>query len=67
VGGKIVPLTKNSTSESIKCEGVVDRFLYGKSVIHHEFVPHGQSVSAQFYVEVMKRLREAGQRKRPEG
>jgi quinol monooxygenase YgiN len=33
----------------------------------HEFVPRGQAVSGQFYFEVMKRLREAEQGKRPEG
>jgi hypothetical protein len=37
--------TKESTSESIKCEGVV--------------VPRGQTVNGQFYLEVVKRLREA--------
>jgi hypothetical protein len=35
-------------------------------VIHHEFVPRGQTVSGQFYLEAMKRLREAERRKRPE-
>jgi hypothetical protein len=57
---------QKSTSESIKCEGVVDRFFYGRGVVHHEFVPRGQTVNGQFYLEVMKRLREAEQRKRPE-
>jgi hypothetical protein len=59
---------KKNTPESIKCEDV-DRFLYGKGVVHyvhHEFVSRGQSVNGQFYKEVMKRLREAEQRRRPE-
>jgi hypothetical protein len=67
VDGKIVATTKKSMSESIKCEGAVDRFFYGKGVIHHEFVPRGQAVNGQFYLEVMKRLRQAERRKRPEG
>jgi hypothetical protein len=39
-GGKIITATIKSRSESIKCEGVVDRL--GGGVIHHEFVPCGQ-------------------------
>jgi hypothetical protein len=65
VGGKIVTMTKKSMSELIKCEGVV-LFFDGKGVILHEFVPCGQTVNGQFYLEVMKRLREATRRKRPE-
>jgi hypothetical protein len=43
-----------STSESIKCEGAVDLFIffYWKVVVHHEFVPRGQRVNGQFYLEV---------------
>jgi hypothetical protein len=37
-----------------------------KGVIHHEFVPRGQRVNGQFCLAVMKRLREAKRRKRPE-
>jgi hypothetical protein len=29
-----------------------------RGVIHHEFVPQGQTVNATFYVEVLKHLRE---------
>jgi hypothetical protein len=67
VAGKIVAATKKSTSESIKCLGVVDIFFFdGRGVVHQEFVPR-QTVNGQFYLEVMKRLREAERRKRPEG
>jgi hypothetical protein len=66
VGGKIVAAIKNM-SDSIKCEGVVERsfylfylftsfFLLG-GVVHHEFGPRGQTVTGQFCLEVMKRLR----------
>jgi hypothetical protein len=38
---------------------VIDHFVYLKGIVHHEFVPRGQTVNGQFYLEVMKRLREA--------
>ena len=52
---------------SLKCEGDVDRFfLDWKGIVHHEFVPRGEIVNKEFYLKVMKRLREAVRRKRPE-
>ena len=33
-------------------------------VVHHEFVPPGQTVSGHFYVHVLQRLRDAVRRKR---
>ena len=67
MGGKILTTTKRSMSESLKCEGDVDSFFFDwKGIVHHEFVPHGETVNKEFYLKVMKRLREAVQRKRPE-
>ena len=34
--------------------------------MHREFVPHGQTVNQEFYLEVLRRLRENVRRKRPE-
>jgi transposase len=41
-------------------------FFDWKGIFHHEFVPRGETVNKEFYVKVMKRLREAVQRKRTE-
>ena len=41
-------------------------FFDWKDIVHHEFVPRGETVSKEFYLKVMKRLREAVRRKRPE-
>jgi len=41
-------------------------FFDWQGIIHHEFVPHGQTVNKEFYVAVLKRLREAVRRKRPQ-
>ena len=41
-------------------------FFDQKGIVHKEFVPPGQTVNAEFYVEVLKRLRENVRRKRPD-
>ena len=41
-------------------------FFYWKGIVHYEFVPRGETVNKQFYLNVLKRLREAVRRKRPE-
>jgi len=37
-----------------------------EDIIHHEFQPHGQTVNKEYYLRVIKRLREAVTRKRPD-
>jgi transposase len=66
VGGKIVAATKKArqSRSNVKVFLIV---FYGKGVFHYEFLPRGQRVNGQFYMEVMKCLREAEWRKRPEG
>jgi hypothetical protein len=34
--------------------------------VHHEFAPEGQAVNAEFYCNVLRRVREDIRRKRPE-
>jgi len=41
-------------------------FFDWQCVIHHEFIPRGQTVNKEFYVAVLKRLREAVRWKRPQ-
>jgi len=41
-------------------------FFDWQGIIHHEFVPRGQTVNKEFYIAVLKRLREAVRRKRPQ-
>ena len=33
--------------------------------VHYEFAPRGQTINKEYYVEVLKRLRDAVRRKRP--
>jgi histone-lysine N-methyltransferase SETMAR len=41
-------------------------FFDCEGTVHQEFVPPGQTVEHNFYLEVLKRLREQVRRKRPE-
>ena len=41
-------------------------FFVANGIVHKEFVPPGQTVTQQFYLEVLKRLRDSVQKKRPE-
>jgi hypothetical protein len=37
-----------------------------EGVVHHEYAPDGQTITKEFYVEVLRSLRESVRPKRPE-
>ena len=37
-----------------------------EGIVHHEYPPDGQTINKEFYVEILRRLRESVRRKRPE-
>ena len=41
-------------------------FFYASGGVHHEYLPEGSIVNHTYYIEVLKRLRDAIRRKRPE-
>jgi hypothetical protein len=56
---------QKSAQESLKNQDHAHRFFYIRGVVHHEYVPEGQTVRAKFYVEVLKCVRERVRRARP--
>ncbi|GBO12730.1 hypothetical protein AVEN_75816-1 [Araneus ventricosus] len=46
-------------------ESDVGGFFYYDSVIHYEFIPEGQTVNKELYLEILKGLRDAIRPKRP--
>lgn len=45
---------------------MLEVFFDYKGLIHYEFIPEGRAVNKELYVEVLRRLRDAIRRKRPE-
>ena len=41
-------------------------FFNIRGLVHHEFIPTGQTVNKKYYLDVLKRLREKIHQKRPE-
>ena len=62
----IISKTKKGEASHIKCETTLICFSDIKGLVHFEFIPQGQTVNQQFCLEVLKRLQDAVQRKRPE-
>jgi hypothetical protein len=48
-----------------KAKAMLIVFFDTKGVVHHEFVPEGQTVTGAFYVEMLKRLKGRVNRVRP--
>ncbi|KAL4141749.1 hypothetical protein QTP88_004326 [Uroleucon formosanum] len=41
-------------------------FLDYQGVVHHEYAPKGQTITKEYYIDVLRRLRDAVRKKRPE-
>jgi hypothetical protein len=64
VDGSLQPKIAQMRRLNIKVLLIV--FFNWKGIVHHEFVPRGQTVNKQLYQEVLARLRDAVRRKKPE-
>jgi len=60
------PRPKKARQMRSKVEVVLIVFFDMEGIVHYEYVPQGQTVNQQFYLQVLKRLRVAVSRKRPQ-
>lgn len=63
---KTSPKRKSFRMDKRKGKVMLVVFFDYKGVIHNEFIPDGQTVNKEKYVEILRRLRDAIRRKRPE-
>jgi len=45
---------------------VLTVFFDSRGVVHHEYAPQDQNINKEYYLEVLRRLRDAVRRKRPD-
>jgi len=57
--------TEEGEAEPQRDKGMLIVFFDIRGIVHHEFVPEGQTVNAEFYCNVLRRLREDIRRKGP--
>jgi len=62
----IISSPKESTAGEVPYQDHVDAFFDIDRLVHHEFVPTGQTVNKEIYKTVMQCLRDAVHRHRPE-
>jgi len=60
------PRPKKARRVKSKVKTMLISFFDANGIVHSEFVPNGRTVNQAFYLKVLKRLRDAVRRKRPE-
>jgi len=60
------PRPKKARQSCSATKSMLIVFFDIRGIVHHEFVPDGQTVNAEFYCNFLRRLREDIRRKRPE-
>jgi len=60
------PRPKKARMQKSKLKTMLICFFDQEGIVHREFVPPGMTVSADFYCDVLRRLRENVRRKRPQ-
>ena len=63
---KTSPRPKKACQVRSKIKVLLTVFFDASGVVHHEHLPEGSTVNQTYYIEVLKRLRDAIRRKRPE-
>jgi transposase/AraC-like DNA-binding protein len=60
------PRPKKARMSRSNVKTLLTVFFDYKGIVHHEYAPPGQTVNKEYYREVLRRLRDAIRRKRPE-
>lgn len=60
------PRPKKARQVRSKVKVMLTVFFDYRGVVHHEYAPEGQTVNKEYYCEVLRRLRDAVRRKRPD-
>lgn len=58
VENKMFLSVKKSLPSEVECQDNVDLFFDIEAIVHHDCVPHGQTVNQVFYKDILKCLRE---------
>jgi len=64
--GPTSPRPKNGRQMRSKTKVMLLAFCASEGIVHHEYALDGQTINREFYVEVLRRLRESVRRKGPE-
>ncbi|UYV73777.1 SLC4A7 [Cordylochernes scorpioides] len=64
--GQDEPRPKKSRILKSRNKVLLVAFLDNKGIVHHEYLPAGQTVIKEMYLSILRRLREAIRKKRPE-
>lgn len=60
------PRPRRSRRSRSKIKVLLTVFFYFRGIVHHEFLPPGQTVNKEYYLSLMRNLRESIRLKRPE-
>lgn len=64
--GQNEPRPKKPRMFKSKNKVMLVTFLDNKGIVHHEYLPEGRTVNKEVYLDILRRLREAIRKKRPE-
>ncbi|XP_064469819.1 protein GVQW3-like [Ornithodoros turicata] len=64
--GETSPRPKKARQVRSNVKVMLTVFFDAKGIVHHEYLPQGSTVNQTYYIEILKRRRDAIRRKRPE-
>ena len=62
----IIPEAKKARQVRSNVKVILTVFFDSRGVVHHEYAPQGQNINKEYYLEVLRRFRDAVRHKRPD-